>query len=782
MDVAVAVEEIITAAQHLPTTGESADTASAIVTAKVEKVETEETPANNTADDAALVDAAPLEATPANSATDVISTPLSTEEQARNTVQTLVRTYIARSVQGSSDTLQEVVETAGAGLLAMLMRLKALPSSADVAEGALDTVLLVTSIVEKLADPVVLAEEIKVLAARQTYGTRSDKSAMFDCTDALAVWRWEVHSMQYFTKTSQNTLREVRSIRGRYSRTLRAIQRVLEQLHKQPFSETKLAPLEERSAKCIAEVEKAKEKRRELEVKRAADIAEKKRKDEIKEQKRLEKEESDRLKKEAAATLKTEEKEKKTPFVSEKAMKKAAEIEKSKNVFMNFLKSSSTSTAAKTTETSTSSTLNNTTTNAVTTEVNTGVVVSTTSIDVAPICTVESDEDKLERFEAAMRSEMSMGEIMRAQRERNEARLLRRNNNKKTQNTKKRPRYIDLHVAVIVPDPRARSAFDAGDNTYSEIQEKRFNNKMRMLSFWEDHRPAYLGTVSRNSRVICGRRPLARDTELLNYEYDSEEDWEEEVEGEDLNETDEEEEAGGNELEYDDFFCRDDDYGSDAEEDMDGGAVKMSHRNTIEVFGPRFINPTALPPIMVVPRDPREEGDTDTAASVGRSAEKISSFTIFDLSTGELVAQPSKGDADTNNLAAYTAVCYTHYPTPTLGTFDIPTTTTNTSKNNTTTAVSSGNDETVDKAAPGPAKCFDEAKMPELARFVHGKKEGIDKLVLAFHALYPKFSKLQIQKRIKEITNKAKHSEGYGTSRFLVKPEILEKLQISVRN
>jgi hypothetical protein len=77
---------------------------------------------------------------------------------------------------------------------------------------------------------------------------------------------------------------------------------------------------------------------------------------------------------------------------------------------------------------------------------------------------------------------------------------------------------------------------------------------------------------------------------------------------------------------------------------------------------------------------------------------------------------------------------------------------------------------------------FDETKLPELARYVHGKKEGIDKLVLGFHALHPMIPKLQIQKRIKDITDKTKHADGYGTSRFMVKAEMLEKLQIQVRS
>lgn len=39
------------------------------------------------------------------------------------------------------------------------------------------------------------------------------------------------------------------------------------------------------------------------------------------------------------------------------------------------------------------------------------------------------------------------------------------------------------------------------------------------------------GTFSKRSRFVTGRRPLAKDNSIMNYEYDSEAEWEEEDEG-----------------------------------------------------------------------------------------------------------------------------------------------------------------------------------------------------------------------------------------------------------
>lgn len=66
------------------------------------------------------------------------------------------------------------------------------------------------------------------------------------------------------------------------------------------------------------------------------------------------------------------------------------------------------------------------------------------------------------------------------------------------------------------------------------------------------------GTWTKQSKSVNGRRPLARDDELLDYSHDSEAEWEEEEEGEDL-ESDDEEEKEDKENSDDEvsflFFC-----------------------------------------------------------------------------------------------------------------------------------------------------------------------------------------------------------------------------------
>jgi chromatin assembly factor 1 subunit A len=109
----------------------------------------------------------------------------------------------------------------------------------------------------------------------------------------------------------------------------------------------------------------------------------------------------------------------------------------------------------------------------------------------------------------------------------------------------------------------------AGSNGFStieyvELRTVRLRNKMKYLHFAEDYRPPYFGTFSKRSTALNGRRPDKKDEELFNYDYDSEAEWEEEEEGEDLGESEDGDEEPADDLVYDDFFCKDDDLGSDA--------------------------------------------------------------------------------------------------------------------------------------------------------------------------------------------------------------------------
>ncbi|KAI8072406.1 chromatin assembly factor 1 subunit A-domain-containing protein [Gongronella butleri] len=65
---------------------------------------------------------------------------------------------------------------------------------------------------------------------------------------------------------------------------------------------------------------------------------------------------------------------------------------------------------------------------------------------------------------------------------------------------------------------------------------------MKLLQFTEDVRPAYYGTWNKQSTTISAKNPFTMDNEMVNYDHDSEAEWEPEGEGEDIRSGDEDDE------------------------------------------------------------------------------------------------------------------------------------------------------------------------------------------------------------------------------------------------
>ena len=97
-------------------------------------------------------------------------------------------------------------------------------------------------------------------------------------------------------------------------------------------------------------------------------------------------------------------------------------------------------------------------------------------------------------------------------------------------------------------------------------------NRYKFLGFHEDVRPPYRGTWSKRSSFVTGRRPLGKDTKYLDYDIDSEEEWEEgdDEDGEDLIDGDDgadEEEDMLNEDDNDGWLAAEDDLGIEDDDD-----------------------------------------------------------------------------------------------------------------------------------------------------------------------------------------------------------------------
>ncbi|NXX38821.1 CAF1A factor, partial [Tricholaema leucomelas] len=86
------------------------------------------------------------------------------------------------------------------------------------------------------------------------------------------------------------------------------------------------------------------------------------------------------------------------------------------------------------------------------------------------------------------------------------------------------------------------------------VPERGKFGRMKLLQFCENHRPAYWGTWNRKSSLIHPRSPWAKDSKLLDYEVDSDEEWEEEEPGESLSHSEGDDEEEGEDEDDDDGF------------------------------------------------------------------------------------------------------------------------------------------------------------------------------------------------------------------------------------
>ncbi|KAI0124237.1 chromatin assembly factor 1 subunit A-domain-containing protein [Xylariales sp. AK1849] len=90
----------------------------------------------------------------------------------------------------------------------------------------------------------------------------------------------------------------------------------------------------------------------------------------------------------------------------------------------------------------------------------------------------------------------------------------------------------------------------------TSVQDRLNAIPVKILSYYEDVRPAYVGTVTStptNKLHRLARRPMGRLLKQLNYDYDSEAEWQEE-EGEDLGDDEDDDEENDGDEEMDDFL------------------------------------------------------------------------------------------------------------------------------------------------------------------------------------------------------------------------------------
>eukprot|EP01039_Chlorochromonas_danica_P009257 gene9256-10220_t len=402
-----------------------------------------------------------------------------------------------------------------------------------------------------------------------------------------------------------------------------------------PTISPKIVAFEEKLSKCIVEVDKMKEKRKEMEKKRQTKM----------EQEQVKRQQAQRL----AAEREAKEREKESKAREQKE-KEESKLAKQRSFFKTFLvakeKDSSSSSLS-----STGMNNNNNSGNGVDGE---------RGGEKVEVVDIVEEEEKLDRLVRLIQSSSwTWGNATNNDSPSNNHRP------KKRWVKKKKPRFVTLPVAVTV-DLTSAAAPTEGcnllqkDSQYTETRLKTFRNRQITLSFHENHRPAYVGTYQKTSTIINGRRPLARDPSVLIYDYDSEAEYvsEDEVsDAESLNDDacsveNEGGNAAGDELEYDGFFVKDGE--EDGGEAMDDGEEKegmVNYSLQEERCGPYYIiNDTPIPK--------HPSGQSWMGVYIGTTASRSYQPKVEDGMLVGLQRCIGGQEEDAMKLAAYGAVLY----------------------------------------------------------------------------------------------------------------------------
>ncbi|NXK54992.1 CAF1A factor, partial [Chauna torquata] len=154
---------------------------------------------------------------------------------------------------------------------------------------------------------------------------------------------------------------------------------------------------------------------------------------------------------------------------------------------------------------------------------------------LAPLCRISLDSELLEQLDQLLRAQNS------------EVSFLRDLKCRKPRKTG--PTFVNSSTDTVNSDVVvvANCKTDA-------VPERGKFGRMKLLQFCENHRPAYWGTWNKKTTMIHPRNPWSKDCKLLDYEVDSDEEWEEEEPGESLSHSEGDDEEEGEDEDDDDGF------------------------------------------------------------------------------------------------------------------------------------------------------------------------------------------------------------------------------------
>ncbi|KAF0920479.1 hypothetical protein E2562_035378 [Oryza meyeriana var. granulata] len=286
--------------------------------------------------------------------------------------------------------------------------------------------------------------------------------------------------------------------------------------------------------------------------------------------------------------------------------------------------------------------------------------------------------------------------------------------------------------------------------------------KRKLLQFDKSNRPAYYGTWMKKSAVVGPRCPLKMDPDL-DYEVDSDDEWEEEDPGESLSDCEKdndevmEEDSKIIDEESEDSFVVPDGYLSDNEgiqiesllDDKDEEASSSPPDQCTEVEEFRAL------------LRQRKVLNTLTDQALRKSQPLVISNLTHEkaelLTAGDL-----KGTAKIEQLCLQVLsmrLC------PGGATVDVPV-------NDSSSASVDETNQLNAKSSPAAASAITDTDLAEIVKVIRSCHDGINKLVDSLQQKFPTVSKSQLKNKVREISE-------FVDNRWQVKKDVLSKLGLS---
>ncbi|NXN23298.1 CAF1A factor, partial [Nycticryphes semicollaris] len=159
---------------------------------------------------------------------------------------------------------------------------------------------------------------------------------------------------------------------------------------------------------------------------------------------------------------------------------------------------------------------------------------------LAPLSRIALDPDFLEQLDKLLQAQSS------------DASFLRDLKCRKPRKTG--PTFVNKSTDITVSSFNSDVVVVVDNCKTDAVPERGKFGRMKLLQFCENHRPAYWGTWNKKTSTIRPRNPWAKDSKLLDYEVDSDEEWEEEEPGESLSHSEGDDEEEGEDEDDDDGF------------------------------------------------------------------------------------------------------------------------------------------------------------------------------------------------------------------------------------